>query len=362
MGPKKPTEKDSITENEETHEQLITEVRMLRQKLTNSEEDRESLIERLRRNEQDSVLQRDDLVTTYQQRINDITSGQASVAANGTTSPPQDNDPQNTRVRRKYEVQLPRQIIFDGRASWESFIHPFEAMVEACRWDDSERLFRFKNSFRDHAAEYAFRQLGSDELSSYDRLKSAMSTRFQEKRSTSSYLAELENRKFIKEKESLAEYVAAIKRLVFKGYPTADSETRETINLRHFLKGLLDSQAALLIGMQDPKTIDQAREMLDNYSSIREDVKGGMRVRSVDTNKEDYVTESRLRDFGRDLKSDICKKIDQLANQMNPKNQNRGQPAYRRSKTDVECYNCHRTGHYARECKDNTQRKTNSEN
>ena len=162
-------------------------------------------------------------------------------------------------------------------------------------------------------------------------------------------MAELENRKYLRERETLAEYVADVKRLVMKGYPTADNATRETINLRHFLKGLQDSQAALFIGMQDPKTIDQARELLDNYTSIRDDVKGP-RVRNIDQ-KQEYVTEARLQDFGRDLKSSLGKKIDQLANQMKGSDKQATTRQYNRNYyKDIVCYNCQLHGHVAGNC------------
>ena len=56
----------------------------------------------------------------------------------------------------------------------------------------------------------------------------------------------LEIRK-LQPKEKLADYVADIKKLVIKGYPTADAQTREKINVRHFLKGLTDQQMAFLL-------------------------------------------------------------------------------------------------------------------
>lgn len=264
---------------------------------------------------------KDEFVRTYQQRINDITvekedqirnlTNERDVALNGSNNITRQQNQPTERSRDKYEVPLPRQIIFDGKSSWESFIHPYEAMVDVCNWENNERFFRLKNSLRGDAAEYAFKQFGTDKLSSYAKIKSSMATRFQEKRSASSFLAVLENRKYNREKKSLREYVAEIKRLVIKDYPTANNETMETIILRHFLKGLHDSQAALFIWMQDPKTTDQARELLDNYSSIKDDVRGA-KIRNIDVNNESNVTEARLQEFGRDLKSHKGKKIDRL--------------------------------------------------
>ncbi|KAH3886591.1 hypothetical protein DPMN_010602 [Dreissena polymorpha] len=48
--------------------------------------------------------------------------------------------------QNRIPVPMPRQLLFDGKSSWESFIHPFSEMVNACNWDEHERLFRLKNS------------------------------------------------------------------------------------------------------------------------------------------------------------------------------------------------------------------------
>ena len=51
-----------------------------------------------------------------------------------------------------------------------------------------------------------------------------MEARFKERRCETSYMSELENRK-LASKEKISEYVADIKKLVRKGYPTADELT-----------------------------------------------------------------------------------------------------------------------------------------
>ena len=87
------------------------------------------------------------------------------------------------------------------------------------------------------AAEYTFAQLSSDVVNSSELLELALDVCFAEKHTAASYLGSLEARK-LQPTEKLSEYVADIKKLVIKGYPTADQQTKETIGLRYFLKGL----------------------------------------------------------------------------------------------------------------------------
>ena len=86
-------------------------------------------------------------------------------------------------------------------------------------------------------AKFAFSPLNEDVLKCYDLQEQALATRYREQKTLASYLAELESRK-LGQKEKLAEYASDIKGLALKSFPTADSNTRETINLRLFLKGL----------------------------------------------------------------------------------------------------------------------------
>ncbi len=110
-----------------------------------------------------------------------------------------------------YHIPLPRQMTFDGKTTWQSFILPFKSLADACGWSEEEKLFRLSNSLRDDAAEYAFAQLTHDVVNSFELLELALDARFAEKRTTASYLATLEARK-LQPKEKLSEYVADIKK------------------------------------------------------------------------------------------------------------------------------------------------------
>ena len=50
----------------------------------------------------------------------------------------------------KYEVPLPRQLVYDGKMSWDSFIKPFTCMstATAFRWNETDMHFRLISSLR----------------------------------------------------------------------------------------------------------------------------------------------------------------------------------------------------------------------
>ena len=225
-----------MSDDNSEEEMLRREIADLKKKLVVSEETKE-------RNLQDSIRERNSVINKYQDEINRVSTEKddeiriLSKANELFRAEVWEN--RGVPRRKGHEIPMPRQVLFDGKTSWESFVKPFRALQESCAWNEDECLFRLQSSLRGEAAEFAFNQTTSETTASYSKLMLALETRYKEHRNSSSYLAELESRK-LQPKEKLAEYVPDIRRLVIKGYPTADGITRETINIRYFIKALQD--------------------------------------------------------------------------------------------------------------------------
>lgn len=284
-----------------------------------------------------------------------------------------------SNAKQGYVVPLPK-MLFDGKASWKGFIQPFLSTAQTCNWNDEEKLLGLRNSLRGAAAEFAFEQLPPAVLDSFSALCGALEMRFVDRRTTTSYLAELENRK-LGVSEKLPEYVADIKRLVLKGYPTADPKTLETIGLRYKCtsnKGIPDQKTSLAVGMRDPKSIEEAVQALETYRSLKEDPQGqgkAPKVRAVQTGQTPdkrqakygenrFVTESRLKEFGKEMTTVVENRMDKLTDLIqginrrgvqagaprNERSSNSTGGTAQRDKRNVECFKCHELGHFAREC------------
>ena len=157
-----------------------------------------------------------------------------------------------------------------------------------------------------------------------------------------------------------------IRKLVIRGYPTADNITRDTINVHHFIKGLLDQQAALHIGMRTSQTIEEASTILETYNSLKDEMKGGARIREVQTVKKSsssaYMLQKKDFKFLAGISNlQLGKKIDILAKQIKesqdkqPKRQQIQKSFDKIVVKDIVCYNCWKAGHILRYCtpKDN---------
>ena len=137
--------------------------------------------------------------------------------------------------------------------------------------------------FKGKAVEFVFQHLAPSTITDFDKLISVLESRFAERRTQNARLA-LPEAKKLSPKDNLTEYMADVRHLVMRGYSTADVDTRESIALRHFLKGLPDQQTTVAIGMTNPKMLEEARTAVENYTSLRENLSSGktsLRVHAV---------------------------------------------------------------------------------
>ena len=119
--------------------------------------------------------------------------------------------------------------------------------------------------------------------------------------------------------------------------------------MRHFLKGLADQQTAVAVGMKDPLTLEDARAALE--TGLRDDLGRPPRARvvtAVDDQEAQFVTHHHLKQFGEELVTSFDKRVGKLESMLRNL-EKKGHPRSR-NKADVECYSCHETGYYAREC------------
>ena len=137
----------------------------------------------------------------------------------------------------------------------------------------------------------------------------------------------------------MSEFLANIRRLVLKSYPTADDRTMETIGVRHFLKILADQTTAVAVGMKDHQTLEEARTAWETYSSLRDDLGRPPRARAavaIEDTTPKFVTHQEMAKFGDQLTTVFEKKLGKIESILKGMGKKSGQRPQNRA--DVECY------------------------
>ena len=171
--------------------------------------------------------------------------------------------------RRGRSPNMPKMCHFSGTAydgeEWEPFILQFEHMAEKQRWSSSVKLDKFIECLRGQALTYA-RRLGSRD--NYDRLRDRMAERFDARDSTA-----VSRRQLAcvaqKEDQTIEEFHQQVHFLVLQAYPTADRGTVDDLATEHFLRGLIDKEAAKSAGMRCPQDYYEARDFVKAYMATQ---------------------------------------------------------------------------------------------
>ena len=228
--------------------------------------------------------------------------------------------------------------LFDGTGSFPAFWAQFDAAAEDNRWTDHEKLQRLPACLSGKAAAVAYDELTEDDRADLTTFRAALRDRFTDTRGPAFFIGQLEARR-MGSRETTTDYAADIKRLSLRAFPTADPATRNTLAVRHFVKGIQDANLATTVALQRPRTVDEARQALDEVLDIRETVGGQASrapVRAVSAEEQGPCSEGR-----EEIREIVKAEFERL--------QRTGERKDRRRRP-MRCYTCGGP-HLARDCR-----------
>jgi len=258
---------------------------------------------------------------------------------------------------------------FSGSEDWATWITQFEVIAKRFKWSEDEMLDQLLPRIEGPAAQFVFSQLRQEILDSYRDLTYELRCRFQPIETARSFASKF-SRRNQRQGEKLEDYAADLKLLYDKAHSYRDRRTRQEDLVRRFLDGLRDDEMRFELEFnKDPGTIDEAVynavtwiqlkgrhrhkrnevRRLHEYEDQEPDFDDQQTLRRVNSQrKPNTQTESDSAESIADLLKEVLARLDKLEERKNKA----GERAER--KKTIECFNCHKKGHYARECIDQT--------
>ena len=244
------------------------------------------------------------------------------------------------RNNRRNLSMKPRE--FNGTTPWREYRSYFERLCRLNGWEE-EKLDCLFVQLTGSAAEYV-EGLDPLQISTYEQLCQALEDRYGASRVAAIYTAELNARKR-KEGESLQALAQDIRRLADYAYPDTVGRGMERFTIEKFINAIPQKKLREGISLSRPRTLEEATEVALEVEAFQVTEKGRTSEERDEVQhlyavgKEEDLTDSTQKEILQALTA-LKERMDKMekGNQRGPRR-------------DVECYNCGKKGHIARNCR-----------
>ncbi len=250
----------------------------------------------------------------------------------------------HTTTASKVVLPIPQIEKFDG-SNWEGFVSQFDSIAEFYHLDEKTKLHQLLHRVAGEAKQFVFLKCDMTTRSTYQSLTNALKQRFGSDDNHANFRAQLDALR-LGQKDSMAEFSSEVAYLVRKAWPNVDEQTRKEMEVEYFVKNLTDPVMVRTVGNQSPASLEEARQLAENYLRLEEQLKPRRNaIRKVTLeeatpdNNQEYITEQRLNEFGNAIVYQIESRLDKLTKALQMGNQD-----------PRVCFNCNRPGHLARNC------------
>ncbi|RXM33956.1 hypothetical protein EOD39_5080 [Acipenser ruthenus] len=151
---------------------------------------------------------------------------------------------------------------YDGKEDWDSFFVPFEQVARRHGWTDSERVDKLHEHLRGAAIRYMC-SLSEHVREDYSLLVEQLTQRFGQKDPPTAVRRRLGE--LGQNKESSAEFVEGVRRLITLAYPGVELELQDQLAVDLFLKELRIQKVVYVIMNKDPTTLVEPQKLVEAH-------------------------------------------------------------------------------------------------
>lgn len=234
---------------------------------------------------------------------------------------------------------------------WPEWINHFKLCADINKWNDTQRCQQLAVALRGRAQRIYF-SLNDEEKASFEELEKALQSRLQPEQQRKIHKLTFNSRRRLKG-ETIIDLATNLRQLAVLAYSEKDSRFVEEEMVDQFIKALDTRELRVGVSQADPKTLDDAVKLALKLESIHltetQQNPSKINMASPDT-ADSCMAGSSFKDADSAPKwaQKFLENQTALLGKMTEYLENK--PTGNKRNRRIECYNCGKPGHIARNC------------